>query len=349
MNIKVSIIIPVRNEAAYISRCLDSVFNQVNLGNYEWEVIIADGLSTDKTREIVKAYQQHHPNLILIDNPGLIVPTGMNRAYAIAKGDVIIRVDGHCEIAPDYVSNSLKHLRETDAVGVGGPMQTIGETPISETIAVGMSSVFGVGDSAFRTTNGTTQFVDSVPFPAYTRRIIEKVGKYDEELVRNQDDEYNYRIREAGGKLLLAGDIQSRYYSRGSLAKLWKQYYQYGFYKVRVLQKHPKQMSIRQFIPPLFVASLLITFLASLYLPYVWFLFTLLSGYYLLVNLAASILTASRRGWKHLPLLPLVFPILHVSYGLGFLVGLVKFTNRWGEKAYLEPLTRPLKKQKTPE
>lgn len=345
MNNKVSIIIPIRNEAAYISRCLDSVFSQTNLTGTELEVIVVDGLSTDNTREIVSEYQCQHPNLILLDNPGLIVPKGMNRAYAVAKGDVIIRVDGHCEIAPDYVSNCLKHLRQSDAVGVGGPMQTIGETPLSETIAVGMSSVFGVGDSAFRTTNGNTQFVDSIPFPAYTRCIIEKVGKYDEELVRNQDDEYNYRIREAGGKLLLAGDIQSRYYSRGSLGKLWKQYYQYGLYKVRVLQKHPKQMSIRQFIPPLFVGSLLISLLASFVLPYVWFLFILLSGYYLLVNLAASILTASRRGWKHLPLLPVIFPILHISYGLGFLVGMVKFANRWGEKVYIEPLSRPIRKQ----
>jgi len=344
MSKNISVIIPIRNEATYIAACLEAVLNQQNLDDFDVEVIVVDGMSTDNSREIIKQYQQVHTNLILIDNPGQIVPKGMNHAYKFAKGSIIIRVDGHCVIAPDYVSNCIRNLYESDADGVGGPMQTIGETPISETIAEAMSSVFGVGDSAFRTTNGDTKYVDSVPFPAYTRRIIEKVGKYDEELVRNQDDEYNYRIREAGGKLLLAADVQSKYYSRGSLGKLWKQYYQYGFWKVRVLQKHPKQMSLRQFIPPLFVASLIISFLASLFLPQVWFLFALLAGYYLLVDLAASVLTAHRRGWKHLPLLPLIFPVLHVSYGLGFLVGLVKFSNRWGEKVYIEPLSRPIRK-----
>lgn len=343
----ISIIIPMRNEAAYISRCLDSVFSQVDLDNFECEVIVVDGLSTDNSREIVEEYQQQHPNLILVNNPDLIVPFGMNRAYSLAKGDVIIRVDGHCEIAPDYVSNCIRHLRVSGVDGVGGPMHTIGESPLSETIAVAMSTVFGVGNSSFRTTKGTTQFVDSIPFPAYSREIIAKVGYYDEEMVRNQDDEYNFRIREAGGKLLLAADVQSTYYSRGSLGKLWKQYYQYGFWKVRVLQKHPKQMSIRQFIPPFFVASLILTCFASFLLPYLWYLFALISGYYLLVDLGASILTASRKGWKHLPMLPVIFPMLHLSYGLGFLIGLVKFANRWGEKAYHKKLTQQLWKKET--
>ncbi len=332
MNNKVSTIIPIRNESVYIKKCLDSVYSQVNLDGYELEVIIVDGLSTDNTRGIVKEYQKHHSNLILLANPGCIVPMGMNRAYEIANGGIIIRVDGHCEIAPDYVSNCIHHLSETNAVGVGGPMLTIGETPLSETIAIAMSSVFGVGNSYFRTMQGKTMFVDSVPFPAYTREIIAKVGFYDEEMVRNQDDEYNYRIREAGGKLLLAADVQSKYYSRGSIKKLWKQYFQYGCWKVRVLQKHPRQMSLRQFVPPAFVVSLIVSLVFALLNPVFWLIFSGIGGLYLLVNLLASILVAAKKGWHHLVLLPLVFVILHISYGLGFLVGLVKFANRWGDK-----------------
>ena len=341
MTEKISIIIPIRNEATFIIRCLDSVFDQKGLEGNELEVLIVDGLSTDNTRDIVKEHQKQHSNLILLDNPGRIVPKGMNRAYKVAKGDVIIRVDGHCEIATDYVSNCLKYLHEADAAGVGGPMQTIGETPLSETIAVAMSSVFGVGNSFFRTMQGKTMYVDSVPFPAYTREIIAKVGFYDEEMVRNQDDEYNYRIREAGGKLLLAADVQSKYYSRGSIKKLWKQYFQYGYWKVRVLQKHPRQMSLRQFVPPAFVASLIVSLIFALLIPIFWFIFAGITGVYLFSNLLASILSAANKDWQHLFLLPIVFAILHISYGLGFLVGLVKFANRWNDKIGKVPPGKP--------
>ncbi len=328
----ISIIIPIRNEAASIAACLDAVLNQQGVNEFAMEVLVVDGISTDSTREIVNEYQKNHSNIVLIDNPGMIVPTGMNLAYKIAKGDYLIRVDGHCVISPDYVCNCIRHLQETGAAGVGGPMQTIGETPLSETIAVAMSSVFGVGNSAFRTTNGETKFVDSVPFPAYSRVILEKVGGYDEELVRNQDDEYNYRIRAAGGKILLAADVQSKYYSRGSLKKLWRQYYQYGYWKVRVLQKHPRQMSLRQFVPPLFVAALLASALAALFYPPAGWLLAVVVATYLLADLAASVAAARQKGWRHFARLPLVFPILHLSYGLGFLVGLVKFARRWQER-----------------
>ena len=294
--------------------------------------MVADGMSTDQTRDIIYMYQQTYPQIYLIDNPSKIVPTGMNLALRYAKGDIIIRVDGHCIIAPDYVSKCLEHLSENNIDGVGGPMETIGETQLAETIALAMSSPFGVGNSAFRTTTGYKMSVDTVPFPAYTKAIIEKAGLYDEELVRNQDDEYNYRIRELGGKLLLADDIRSIYYSRGSLQKLWKQYYQYGFYKVRVLQKHPRQMRPRQFIPPAFAFVLILSILALMLFPWGLWLFSLVAGSYLVANLVASLMTASKKSWKYLPLLPVCFLILHLSYGSGFLTGLFKFWNRWGDK-----------------
>ncbi len=328
----ISIILPVRNEENYIGPCLDQIFNQEGL-DHNFEVIVADGMSTDQTREIIRKYQAVHPNLFLIDNPGKIVPTGMNAALRQAKGGIIIRVDGHCEIAPDYVSMCVKHIHENKVEGVGGPMQTIGETPFSETIAVAMSSTFGVGGSAFRTVSGRTMLSDSVPFPAYTREIIEKVGLYDEELVRNQDDEYNYRIREAGGKILLSADIQSKYYSRGTLIKLWRQYFQYGYWKVRVLQKHSRQMSLRQFVPPAFVLSLLVSALLGFLFPFGSHILPLVTASYLLANLAASLITSSRKGWRHLTFLPVTFAILHLSYGLGFLAGFIKFRDRWGDKS----------------
>jgi succinoglycan biosynthesis protein ExoA len=189
----VSILIPIRNEAKYIRSCLEHIYAQQDL-TVSVEIIVADGMSSDCSREIIKEMQDDHPNLFLIDNPGKIVSTGLNLALKIAKGDIIIRIDGHCLIDPDYISKCVKHLTEQEIDGVGGPMTTIGETSLSETIAIAMSSKFGVGNSAFRTLTGKSMLVDTVPFPAYTHQIINRIGLFDEELIRNQDDEYNYRI-----------------------------------------------------------------------------------------------------------------------------------------------------------
>lgn len=327
----ISLILPIRNEENFISRNIDSILAQ-DYPQDQIEILIVDGMSTDKTREIVRTYQQTHTNIYLIDNPGKIVPIGMNLALRRVKGDIVIRIDGHCVIASDYVYNCVHHLQQDGVDGVGGPMRSIGEDLVSEVTALAMSSKFGVGNSSFRTEAGVTKLADTVPFPAYTRAIIEKVGLYDEELVRNQDDEYNYRIREAGGKILLADDVKSEYYSRGSLRKLWKQYFQYGFWKVRVLQKHPRQMSLRQFVPLAFVIALTLTFVLCVVVSWGWLTLSILLAVYLLANLAASIITASGQGFTKVLLLPLAFAIIHLSYGLGFLVGLFSFWNRWGDK-----------------
>jgi glycosyltransferase involved in cell wall biosynthesis len=347
----ITIILPIRNEAAYIERCLGAILTQDYPG--QMEVLIVDGISTDDTRAIIRRVDAQHATLRqtqdklfrvqILDNPGKIVPIGMNIAFCQAKGDIIVRVDGHCIIAPDYVRKCVKHIQADGMDGVGGPMETIGETALAQLIAIGMSSPFGVGNSAFRTLSGKSMLADTVPFPAYTRAMIERAGLYDEELVRNQDDEYNYRIRELGGKILLAADVQSTYFSRASLQGLWKQYYQYGFWKVRVLQKHPRQMSIRQFVPPLFVLALILSVVlsfSSVFRP----LSLVVPILYLFANLAASILTAFRTNksnqspiTNYYLLLPFTFAILHISYGLGFLAGLMKFWNRWGDKTGKTP------------
>lgn len=327
----ISIVIPIRNESLYIERCLQAVAKQ-DYPSDRIEVLVADGMSDDGTFELLRDWAAQASNRKIFQNQGKIVPTGLNILIPKAKGDILIRVDGHCVIASDYVSNCVRHLQIDDVDGVGGPMQTVGEDFISEVIALAMSSKFGVGNSSFRTETGQTKLADTVPFPAYTREIIRKVGLYDEELVRNQDDEYNYRIRDAGGKILLADDVRSTYYSRGSLAKLWKQYFQYGYWKVRVLQKHPKQMSLRQFVPLAFVLSLTISLILALLVPWGWILLVAILGIYLLSNLAASFAIAKKRGWQFLVLLPFCFAIIHLSYGSGFLSGLFKFWNRWRDK-----------------
>ena len=336
----VSIVIPVRNEVRYIPRCLQAISDQ-DYPSDRIEVLIADGMSDDGTFELLQEWAAQAANRHVFQNPGKIVPTGLNILIPKTKGEVVIRVDGHCVIAPDYISNCVRHLHQDQVDGVGGPMRSIGEDIISQVTALAMSSKFGVGNSSFRTETGQTKLADTVPFPAYTRAIIKKVGLYDEELVRNQDDEYNYRIREAGGKILLAEDVSSEYYSRGSLKKLWKQYFQYGFWKVRVLQKHPRQMSLRQFVPLGFVLALIMTLFLSFLAPWGWKALLALVGVYLLVNLSASVITAAGQGFKTFLLLPLAFAIIHLSYGLGFLVGLFKFWNRWKDKKGQVPLWLP--------
>lgn len=325
---------PVRNEADFIERSLGAVLAQ-DYPHDRLEVFVADGISTDDTREIVRQLAKCSDiPVIIIENPGKIAPTGFNAAFAHARGEIIVRVDGHCEIAPNYVTQCVQHLADGLAVnrllaGVGGPIETISETVIGETIALAMSSPFGVGGSSFRTANDRAMFVDTIAFPAYTRSAMDRAGGLDTELIRNQDDEYNFRLRAMGYRLLLTPRIRSRYYSRGSLVKLWRQYYQYGFYKVRVMQKHPRQMRPRQFAP-----LVLVLFLVggALFAPFsiifrrLWLFFICV---YFGTNLVASLVTASKFGWRHLPLLPLVFTTLHFSYGLGFLSGLWVFRRRW--------------------
>jgi len=322
---------PVRNEANFIARSLGRVLSQ-DYPEDRLEVIVADGMSTDGTREIVRSLQAGRPNLRLIDNPGRIVPTGLNAAISQAKGEVIVRVDGHCEIEQDYVRRCVEHLSRGGVDCVGGPLETVGDTFVARGIAAAMSSPFGVGGSAFRTTRGKTMLADTVPFPSFTRAIIERAGPFDEELVRNQDDEYSYRLRRMGAKILLAADVRSRYYSRNSLSSLGRQYFQYGLWKVRVMQKHGRQMQVRQFIPLAFVVALLGSLIVAPFHPAGGWGFVSVSACYLVAAAAASLLTARKAGWALLPLLPATFATLHLSYGAGFLVGLIKHWNRWGDR-----------------
>ncbi len=324
----VSIVMPVFNEAEFIERSLGAILRQT-YPKQKMEIVVADGMSTDNTRALImKRAAESGIAVSIVDNPKKIAPTGLNRAIANAKGEIIIRVDGHCEIEPEYVENCVAQLQAGKADGVGGPIETIGVGLQSKAIAIAMSSGFGVGGSAFRTINDREMYADTVAFPGYTREIIERAGQFNEELVRNQDDEYNYRIRKLGGRILLSPNIRSKYYSRGTFKSLWKQYFQYGYWKVRVFQLHPGQMSVRQFVPLVFVLSIFTAIILSLVPGIGIWPLTGLIGLYLFVNIAAS--TVSGRQWlKLIPLLSLSFAILHLSYGLGFLVGLFSFAGKW--------------------
>ncbi|MBK9713260.1 MAG: glycosyltransferase family 2 protein [Kouleothrix sp.] len=329
----VTVIMPIRNEARYIERSLGSVLSQ-DYPAGRIEVLVVDGMSDDDTRRMVQRIVEERrrrggaeaARVAVIDNPARTAPAALNIGLQQARGDVIIRVDGHCEIPPEYVRLCIDALDRTGADCAGGALVTLGETQLARAIAAAQSSRFGVGGVAFRTGRAQGEYVDTVAFGAYHREVFERIGGFDEELVRNQDDELNFRLTQSGGKIWLDPAISSVYYSRASLGKLWRQYFEYGFYKVRVIQKRGAVASWRHLAPGAFVLSLLASLLLALLTRQPrWALIVI--GPYAIANGAASLAT-SRNDLRALPLMPLVFGTLHVAYGAGFLWGIYKWNSR---------------------
>jgi succinoglycan biosynthesis protein ExoA len=323
----VTVILPIRNEEAHIANCLKAVVDQ-NYPKEKLEILVVDGRSTDRTRDIVMDIQTAHKNIHLIDNPGEIVPTGLNMGIRQARGEIIIRVDGHTIIEPDYVNECVKTLTRTGAENAGGKMEGFSETPFGKAVVLATSSPFGIGNARFHFSN-QEEYVDTVYLGAWPKDVFDKIGYFDEEMVRDQDDELNYRLRQRGGKIILNPRIKSTYTVRATTKGLWKQYFQYGFWKVRVLQKHPRQMSIRQFVPPLFISMLAFLSLFSIFSRLVRSIFAIIAGTYVMANVLATLLTAKNNPRNVVIRLPITFAILHFAYGTGFLSGLFKFLDRW--------------------
>lgn len=318
----VSIIIPCRNEEKYIEECLDSFVNQ-SYPKEGFEVFVCDGMSTDNTRELVKKYEEKYGNIKLVDNPGLSAPKGMNEGIKKSKADIVIIFGAHAYADKDFIKYNVEALKNKEVGCAGGPIETISEDDKGTAIALAMSSPFGVGNALFRYAQEET-FVDTVAFGAYRKEVLDKIGYFDEELVRNQDDELNFRVVKGGYKVLLTPKVKSWYYSRSSLKKLWKQYYQYGFWKVRVMQKHGKPASIRHLVPMLFVSTNVLGIALGIFFKpilYLWLLEVLL---YLTCDIAAAIKVSKGKSGA-LKYIPFIFPILHMSYGIGFMEGLVSF------------------------
>jgi hypothetical protein len=214
-------------------------------------------------------------------------------------------------------------------------MDPVSESAFGRAVALATSSPFGVGGARFHY-SAREEWVDTVYMGAWRREVFERVGIFDEEMVRNQDDELSYRIREQGGRILLDPSIRSRYYPRTTPRSLWRQYFQYGYWKVRVMQKHPLQMRPRQFAPPLLTAALAGLGLAAPFAAWARAGLALVAGAYLVANLAASAWSARRADTGSALWLPGAFAILHLSYGAGFLAGLLRFAGRWGERRMVE-------------
>jgi cellulose synthase/poly-beta-1,6-N-acetylglucosamine synthase-like glycosyltransferase len=317
----VSLIIPMRNEGDHIRPCLESALAQDYPAD-RLEILVVDGRSSDHSRDVAVQYAQRHPNVRLLDNPRRITPAAFNVGIRQARGEIVGVVSAHSVLAPDYVKECVAALQRSGAAEVGGRMQPVGKTYVGQAVALGTTSPFGVGDSWFHY-DAREQFVDTVYMGVFRREILDRVGLFDEELIRNQDYEINVRIRKAGGKILLSPKITSHYTPRSSLPTLWRQYFQYGRWKVATLRKHPDSLRWRQVAAPLFVSFFFGSLLLGLFwLPARWLL-ALIASCYLLVNLAASTIAAMRGGWRYLPILPIVFTTIHFAWGLGFWYGLM--------------------------
>jgi glycosyltransferase involved in cell wall biosynthesis len=321
--VRVSIIIPCRNEEGYIEGCLDSILAS-DYPQDQLEVLVVDGRSSDRTREILTGYCATHGSVSLLDNPQGTTPSALNVAIRAATGDIIIRMDAHVLYPPDYVSRLVRASEETGAENVGGVLQTMpaDDTPVSRAIALGMSHRFGVGNAHFRIGVSERTEVDTVPFGCFRREIFTRFGLFDEELIRNQDDEFNFRLTSGGGRVLLLPDVSCRYFARRSLAQLAQMYYQYGYFKPLVARKIGRVMTVRQLIPAMLILGLLSSAVLGISFPAARVGFSFLVSLYGSLVLVCALPALLSQGPRCAAALMAVFPILHFSYGIGFLLGI---------------------------
>ena len=331
----VSIIIPCRNEEAFIGELLNDLILQ-DYPSEKMEVLVMDGISTDQTRNIVRKYTEEQPvNIRLIDNPEQFVSPALNTGIRTASGELILRMDAHANYPKNYVSRMVEVLLTENAANAGPLLETLPGNDSTKALAIAsaMSSKFGVGDAHFRTGAKEIIEVDTAPFGCFRKTLFDEVGFFDEDLVRNQDDEFNARIRKSGGRVLLVPDCKVSYYARTSYMKLFTMYYQYGLFKPLVNLKLHRITTIRQLIPAGFVLSIFLSLIAAAIYAPLAILYGVIMILYFSVNFYVSSQIASEKKQRITLRLMHAFTTIHVAYGLGYLWGIVEFwilhIHRW--------------------
>lgn len=323
----VSIIIPCYNEENTISGLLTAILNQT-LPPEKVEVVIADGMSTDRTREIIHNFQQTHPQLhiTLVDNTKRFIPAALNLALENSKGEFIVRMDGHTMPAVDYLERCVQDLQFGKGDNVGGVLevQPARDTWIAKSIALAAVNPLGVGDALYRRATMATE-ADTVAFGAFHRSLIDKVGKFDETLRVNEDYEFNARVRSCGGKIWVDPAIRAIYYSRPDLGSLSRQYFSYGYWKFKMLQRNPGTIRWRQALPPIFVFGLLMLLLLSVFWNFARIALAVLVFIYFILLIFGSCEPAIK---KRQPAAifgtPLAIATMHISWGAGFWWSIIK-------------------------
>jgi succinoglycan biosynthesis protein ExoA len=331
---RISVVIPCRNERHHLITLLDSLSGQ-ELNASDWEILVADGESDDGTAEaLVREAGLRGLPLRVLNNPDRIASAGLNLAIRAARGEFILRMDAHSEYAPDYVRRCVETLERTGADNAGGPARTRAKGYVARAIQAAYHSPLSSGGSRFHD-DRYEGWIDTVPYGCWRRTTLDRIGLFDQELVRNQDDELNLRLVRAGGRIWQDPQIQSWYWTRSRFGALARQYFQYGFWKVRVIRKHRLPASPRHLAPGAFVLlclSLLMvaTVLGAAGMNWIPAAMTLgfIASAYAAVLIGASIAAGAKHGWDLIPVLPLAFAIFHWSYGLGFVAGLAFWTGR---------------------
>ncbi len=311
----VTAVIPARNEENAIAAALTSILDQGYAGPLD--IVVAVAPSTDRTLEILNAIAATVERVTVVDNPAGTTPAGLNAAIAEATGDVIVRCDAHSEIPAGYVTAAVRTLGATGAVNVGGVQHAEGIGPMQRAIAAAMSSPFGVGDARFHM-GGEPGLVDTVYLGVFRRDALDAVGGFDETLIRNQDYELNYRLRQAGGDVYFDPSLRVTYRPRSTLSGLWRQYYEYGRWKRVVMRQHPGSVRWRQFVAPVFVVGLGLSGIAATAGHRK--LAAIVPGAYVAATVTTTVAELLKRRDRATLLLPAVFPTMHIAWGTGFLV-----------------------------
>lgn len=327
---RVSIVIPMRNEERHVGRCLDSLMEQDYPADC-LEVKVVDGCSEDGSAAIVRSFAGRSPDVELLENPERVTPAALNIGIRNSSGDIVIILGSHSFVEPDFVSRNIAVLEATGADCAGGRIETISDRRMGRVISQAMSSAFGVGNSRFRTSM-KPGFVDTVAFGAYRREVFERVGLFDEELIRNQDDEFNFRLIRGGCRIFLDPSIRSSYYSRPTLRGLWKQYFQYGWWKTVILRKHGRLPAARNLAPAAALSVFCLALLLALVVPPMVWLAAVMLATYLLLSVIVTLRSVGLAGPSML-LLPFAFATLHLSYATGFLCGLPNLVGIRGKRA----------------
>jgi glycosyltransferase involved in cell wall biosynthesis len=326
---RVSVIVPCRNEERYITKCLDAILATEYPAD-RLEVLVAEGRSDDRTREVVQAYADRDARVRLLDNPRRITPAALNIAIRSASGDVVVRMDAHAVFPPSYIPQLVEALHETGAEVVGGALDTTAadDGPVAAAIAIAMRHRFGVGNSPFRVGGTKRRCVEHVPFFCCRRTLFERVGLFDEELVRNQDGEFSARVIRSGGRVVLVPEARAQYFARASLPKLARMFYQYGYYKLLTAIKLRRVMTLRQLVPPAFILALVGTAAATPWEPASGAAFAGLVGTYATLVSVTAIIAARGHRFRCVGVLIVAFPLMHFSYGFGQLRRAVELAAR---------------------
>lgn len=323
----VSVILPIYNEHDHLASCFDSILAN-DYPRERLEVLAVDGGSTDGTRGIIEEYARRHPGLRLVENPDRIIPAALNAGLRAATGEILVRMDAHALYEPDYIRTCVRLLEETPAVAVGGLQRHRGESYMGSAISAAMRTPFAAGDAAYRLATEPC-WTDTVYLGAWRAETVRELGGWNEDWLVNEDYEFNIRLRDrhrertgSENAILLSPEIRSWYFGRDSVPAVIRQYFRYGYWKASTARRHPDRTRWRQLVPPLLVLALLATLVLAAWTPLPLIVLVALYGAGLLI---ATVLTARRAGRRYAPVLPLVFAAVHLSWGTGFLAGVLRF------------------------